>query len=43
VISLGSTGKKDFENFLKGSMSEKVERNTKVPLLVVSSKSLWKI
>ena len=35
MIVVGSLGKTDIERFLIGSVSEKVARNTKVPVLVV--------
>jgi len=40
MIVVGSLGKTDIERFLIGSVSEKVVRNAKVPVLVVHSKSL---
>ncbi|MCQ1534763.1 universal stress protein [Methanosarcina sp. KYL-1] len=39
MIVVGSLGKTDIERFLLGSVSEKVVRNTKVPVLVVPGKS----
>jgi hypothetical protein len=35
MIVVGSLGKPDVERFLLGSVSEKVVRNSKVPVLVV--------
>ncbi|AKB66407.1 universal stress protein [Methanosarcina mazei] len=40
MIVVGSLGKTDAERFLLGSVSEKVVRNAKVPVLVVREKSL---
>jgi nucleotide-binding universal stress UspA family protein len=40
MIVVGSLGKTDIERFLIGSVSEKVARNAKVPVLVVHAKSL---
>lgn len=40
LIIVGSLGKRGIERFLIGSVSEKVFRNAKVPVLVVRSKSL---
>ena len=40
MIVVGSLGKTDVERFLLGSVSEKVVRNAKVPVLVVRAKSL---
>jgi len=42
MIVVGSLGKTDVERFLLGSVSEKVVRNAKVPVLVVRAKSPWK-
>ena len=39
MIVVGSLGKTDIERFLLGSVSEKVVRNAKVPVLVVRAKS----
>lgn len=39
LIVLGSLGKSGIERFLVGSVSEKVVRNSKVPVLVVREKS----
>jgi len=38
MIVVGSLGKNDVERFLLGSVSEKVVRNAKVPVLVVHGK-----
>ncbi|HET8689556.1 MAG TPA: universal stress protein [Methanosarcina sp.] len=38
MIVVGSLGKSDVERFLLGSVSEKVVRNSKVPVLVVHGK-----
>ncbi|HHV25028.1 MAG TPA: universal stress protein [Methanosarcina sp.] len=38
MIVIGSVGKTDVERFLLGSVSEKVVRNAKVPVLVVHRK-----
>lgn len=38
MIVVGSLGKTDVESFLLGSVSEKVVRNAKVPVLVVHGK-----
>ena len=35
MIVIGSLGKTDIERFLIGSVSEKIVRNAKVPVLVV--------
>jgi nucleotide-binding universal stress UspA family protein len=40
MIVVGSLGKTDIERFLIGSVSEKVIRNAKVPVLVEHSKNL---
>lgn len=40
LIIVGSLGKSGIERFLIGSVSEKVFRNAKVPVLVVRAKSL---
>ena len=40
MIVIGSLGKTDIERFLIGSVSEKIVRNAKVPVLVVHAKSL---
>jgi nucleotide-binding universal stress UspA family protein len=40
LIVLGSLGKTATERFLIGSISEKVVRNSKVPVLIVRAKSL---
>lgn len=40
MIVVGSLGKTDAERFLLGSVSEKVVRNAKVPVLVVRAKGL---
>jgi nucleotide-binding universal stress UspA family protein len=40
MIVVGSLGKNDVERFLLGSVSEKVVRNAKVPVLVVHGKRL---
>lgn len=40
MIVVGSLGKTDVERFLLGSVSEKVVRNSKVPVLVVHGKRL---
>lgn len=39
MIVMGSLGKTDIERFLLGSVSEKVVRNAKVPVLVVRRRS----
>jgi nucleotide-binding universal stress UspA family protein len=39
MIVVGSLGKTDVERFLLGSVSEKVVRNAKVPVLIVRAKS----
>jgi nucleotide-binding universal stress UspA family protein len=39
MIVVGSLGKTDVERFMLGSVSEKVVRNAKVPVLVVHGKS----
>lgn len=38
MIVVGSLGKTDVESFLLGSVSEKVTRNAKIPVLVVHGK-----
>ena len=38
MIVVGSRGKNDAERFLLGSISEKVVKNAKVPVLVVHGK-----
>lgn len=40
MIVVGSLGRNNVERFLLGSVSEKVVRNAKVPVLVVHGKSL---
>ncbi len=43
MIVVGSLGKTDVERFLLGSVSEKIVRNAKVPVLVVHGKGPWSI
>lgn len=40
LIIVGSLGKSGVERFLMGSVSEKVVKNAKVPVLVVRAKNL---
>ncbi len=40
MIVVGSLGKTDVERFLLGSVSEKIIRNAKVPVLVIHAKNL---
>lgn len=41
IIVVGSLGKSSIERFAIGSVSEKVVRNAKVPILVVHKKGWW--
>jgi len=41
IIVVGSLGKSGIERFAIGSVSEKVVRNAKIPVLVVHSKGPW--